>query len=426
MSGITFTSEDRKLLKETQYPDFTDAELRMFTTACERAQLDPFVKQIYAQKREDKRNRRWNVTVQASIDGIRLQAARTGKYEGQMPTQWCGEDGIWRDVWLSKDPPSAARVGVLHQDFREPLYAVATWRSYAQDTFIWKSLPDVMLAKVAESLALRKAFPAELSGLYSDAEIPDEPISRTRRDIDLRPGEPEIQPPAAQQQQQEQPAPQEPAAWDKTATIEAFFQKYPFMHIRDLEQFLGNTKAEDWQWPERDRLRALAANLRDGVTCESLDGSIKISKTSVWREKKSEPAAAAEPVPEQQQAARGFEQDMQGLDEQGQAAAAAPSTTAEPAPESDKGMTANDPLLVPHPDDPRLTTSVKIFGGTYRTAGIDAMALGKIITERQTFDAKYFAGACDQALLSETGVEYVLHLDQELAKKYLKYLREEE
>lgn len=111
------------------------------------------------------------------IDGYRLVAERTGLYEGQTVPQWCAEDGVWREVWLSDHAPAAARVGVYKRGFREAVVGVATWREYCQTkrdgspTHMWNQMGAIMLSKCAESLALRKAFPQELSGLYTREEM---------------------------------------------------------------------------------------------------------------------------------------------------------------------------------------------------------------------------------------------------------------
>jgi hypothetical protein len=84
---------------------------------------------------------------------------------------WCGEDGVWKDVWLSKTPPAAAKVGIIRSDFKEPLWAVATWTSYVQASPMWTKMGPTMIAKCAESLGLRRAFPQELSGLYTSEEM---------------------------------------------------------------------------------------------------------------------------------------------------------------------------------------------------------------------------------------------------------------
>jgi len=174
--GLTYTPEQVQLIKNTICKDSTDDELKYFLYVASKTGLDPFTKQIYSIARKDHKSGKTTRTIQTSIDGFRVIAERSGKYAGQLGPYWCGDDGQWLEVWVSRDLPVAAKVGVLRSGFKEPLWAVALFASYKQEyagklSTFWGKFPDLMIAKVAESLALRKAFPQDLSGIYTSEEM---------------------------------------------------------------------------------------------------------------------------------------------------------------------------------------------------------------------------------------------------------------
>lgn len=171
------SQEQIGLIKRTICANATDDELQLFVAQCNKTGLDPFARQIYAIKRYDSQKGCDVMGIQYAIDGFRLIAERTGKYAGQLGPWYCGPDGVWVDVWLRPEAPCAAKVGILRSDFKEPVYATANYRSFVQTTRdgkptkFWLKMPEVQLAKCAESQGLRKAFPQELGGAYTGEEM---------------------------------------------------------------------------------------------------------------------------------------------------------------------------------------------------------------------------------------------------------------
>jgi phage recombination protein Bet len=163
-------------VRDVLAPDLSPDELKLFAMVAARSGLDPFAKQIYAVKRKGR------VTFQTGIDGYRSIAARTGLYDGQDEPEFgpvceCGDkrpDGH----------PEYAVVRVYRKGVGRAIAGRADWHEFKPEAgergtgdVMWTRMPRVMLSKVAEALALRKAFPYDperREGIGADLYTADE------------------------------------------------------------------------------------------------------------------------------------------------------------------------------------------------------------------------------------------------------------
>lgn len=170
---ITFTDDQVTLIKKQIAPKATNDELQLFLYQAKRTGLDPLARQIYCIHRKSKDfNGQWveKMTVQTSIDGFRVIAERSGDYGGQSEPDFVEQDG--------KLVACKITVFRFRGDIRYPAaVGVAYWNEYVQTDregrpmSMWAKMPHTMLSKVAEALALRKAYPQDLSGLYTNDEM---------------------------------------------------------------------------------------------------------------------------------------------------------------------------------------------------------------------------------------------------------------
>ena len=185
LSVCDFSEDKLKLLKDTVCKGATDNELQLFLHVCIKTGLDPFMKQIYSIPRGGQR------TIQTSIDGFRLIAERTCKYSpGKEPSYTYDSNGKLISATATVKKMTAD--GTWHE-----ISATAFNDEYNGRNTFWGKMPHLMLAKCAECLALRRAFPAEMSGVYSDDEM-----AQAKKPDEIKEEEPiEVDPKILEEQQ---------------------------------------------------------------------------------------------------------------------------------------------------------------------------------------------------------------------------------
>ncbi len=159
------TPETIKMLKNTVCDGHNDDQVKVFAMYCQAKGLDMFAREVYSIIRKGKQ------TFQMGIDGLRSMAQETGAFDG-IEVYWCGKDGAWVDAWLKDEQPYAAKAIVWRTDCSKPFVAIAKFSEYKPDEdWMWKKMASNQIAKCAEALAMRKAFPRKLGGMYAPEEM---------------------------------------------------------------------------------------------------------------------------------------------------------------------------------------------------------------------------------------------------------------
>jgi len=164
--GALVSAEQKELVKSVIFPDGTDAELNLFFYECARRGVHPLDRKIFPIKRNDSDTGGKKLTFQCSIDYFRSAALESEEYDGQDEPEY--------GPTIDQGYPEWASVKVFRKGILRPFVGIARWKEYYPGEkmgFMWRKMPHAQLAKCAEALAFRKAFPQKLAGLYADEEM---------------------------------------------------------------------------------------------------------------------------------------------------------------------------------------------------------------------------------------------------------------
>ena len=169
-SEMEISRDQIELIKRTVAKGVTDDEFQLFLHAAKRMGLDPLAKQIHAVKRYSGADGREVMSIQTGIDGYRLIADRTGNYAPGKANSY-EYDGNGKVISATAYAMKFVRGAWMETSATAHMSEYAQTKKDGSYNAMWASKPHIMLGKCAEALALRRAFPAELSGVYTDDEM---------------------------------------------------------------------------------------------------------------------------------------------------------------------------------------------------------------------------------------------------------------
>lgn len=163
--------------------DVTNQEMAMFIATCKQLNLNPFLKEVYLIKYKSS-----PAQIVVSRDAYRKRAQKNESFNGiKTGVIVQNEDGSVEKLDGAFKTPKQELIGawaeVLIKNVEYPVYVAVSYDEYVQTktdyntkevkpNSMWEKKPMTMLVKVAESQALRLAFPSEFSGTYSEEELP--------------------------------------------------------------------------------------------------------------------------------------------------------------------------------------------------------------------------------------------------------------
>ena len=179
---VFFSDQEKKVIRDTVGKSLSDPQFNVFMYTCQALGLNPLLNEIACVTYRSHTTGETSMSIQVMRDGFLTVAHRSSKFAGL-------ESGVYEkgdkkiDGLIASERTGWAKA--YHKDFQVPVYQEADFSEYNAPTkggkpTLWASKPKTMIKKVAEAMALRKAF--NINGVYAPEEMDREIIGKEVKD----------------------------------------------------------------------------------------------------------------------------------------------------------------------------------------------------------------------------------------------------